>query len=203
MRYRDRLSIVCVILLVALAAGAAQADLTGWQSYIWYVDGTSDWMKVDEYVYDVTQTQSRLTEEGLWDDAYTGSILFSYNVFNASWYTSVTEWGYDIPGGTDFTYVRSPDGWTPGAPSGMSVGWHVSDPNDTDAPFDLGEGTDFFWLVTPNPGHSVYQATAVTPGTTDVATGPVSGPTPEPVTMALLAVGLPLGLLARRRRKED
>jgi len=27
--------------------------------------------------------------------------------------------------------------------------------------------------------------------------------TPEPITMALLALGLPLGLLARRRRKED
>jgi len=156
-----------------------------------------------------------------------GYYYYSYEIFaDATMTQNLSQWWLEIGGCPDATEVSgsplpddsglpNPGGW--GDSSGYTQGYSWD---------DMAIDGD---LVSPGPAYrAVNPSSPDTVGNTDVAigwfqfkstrppmdrdyaiqdgvlqwTGTVKGPTPEPITMALLALGLPLGLLARRR-KED
>jgi len=86
-------------------------------------------------------------------------------------------------------------GWTGTSGTHSWIGW--------------GQSLDTFWLVATNPPMKMVEAFAHDGDPTGqcntdnrYAYGMISAPTPEPVTLALLALGLPVGILARRRKKD-
>ncbi len=200
MRRFSIMSFVCVIVLFALTAGMAVAtEEVG--IYYWPpgTDGSDADLKVQEDV-------EWLVEPGIWQYRYTVTNL-AYEPI------AVNEWGYVMPG-IAFTYVAAPVGWGYGPVMGTEdVAWHYlglvdGDGNPIGSPigeeYDFGQGSqDSFVIWSDGAPHHLYTGTAYGDDGLLGPSGLVSGPTPEPITMALLALGLPLGLLASRRRKED
>ncbi len=169
---------------------------------------------VKEIVYDEEDTQILL---GSYVGAPDHGYLYTYTVHNVSldpalsW--GVYCWGYkDEP--YDVIWSRDEADWT----EYYDCAWNHGDwgwIDDTPTPVANTNipacTSQTFWYVSTSPPYALFDAFAHTIGGAGgtggageyYATGKISGPTPEPVTVALLALGLPLGLLARRRRKED
>lgn len=141
--------------------------------------------------------------------SYIGQYLYSYTVANDN-QSSTWCWGMQDPRKTGATinYVNSPTGWTdnffacPWASSSLvpdPVGWVTVQGGAYDIP--IGESLDTFWFISPNAPKGWYQGFAH--GDADqLAYGLVSGPSPEPSSMVLLAcVGVAATMLVRKRRK--
>jgi len=87
----------------------------------------------------------------------------------------------------------------PGTDNDSLSGWSLSIPSSPDTVGNTDVAIGWFQFKSTRP--PMDRDYAIQDGVLQW-TGTVKGPTPEPITMALLALGLPLGLLARRR-KED
>jgi len=208
--------VVGVALMGAMWPGVALAGCIEEGEYFLYVPGEEDWaVKIEEHVYGPEET---FEQTGI-ADAY----LYQYNVNNDSVLTNpgVWCWGFmEHPSTWGATVLAwySPPGW--GAPhdcaclSGVQAGWSgTAAPNgDGNAWHDYVpplQAFDGFWLVARQGPYRMADAFAHDGSpmgqcnqNNRYAYGQISAPTPEPVTLGLLALGLPLGLLARRR-KED
>lgn len=188
---RSCLRLASLAVLVILVAGTTTVQASEIGIYYWPED--TELLKIEEDATDTPDAE--------------GWYYWSYTVTNIGWTEDVTAWGYNIPDSVSFEYCGTPPtGWSTGA-TGYDVGWTGSDGYEITAtmpaPGNQYHSVDNFFIRSQAPPHSIYTGTAVgsatTPGT---LSGDISGPTPEPVTLGLLALGLPLGLLARRR-KED
>jgi len=178
----------------------------------------------DAYLYSYTVMNDQFNNPGIW--------CWGFCENPSSWGANVLGWtgptgwfpGAANPGASYPTWVQAGKNWTlvpwdcgcnPG--SGTEAGWTgTALPNPGAGPNEIqdwipkGDSLDTFWLVATNPPKKMVEAFvhdgspvgSCTSSNTYVY-GMISAPTPEPITMALLALGLPLGALAVRRRKED
>jgi len=205
MRRFSIMSFACVVVLVALAAGMAVAS-PHWEVGIYYWPPGSD---PGADIGDPDYPDLKIEEDVAWVDPDTGAEIdlgdpgiweYRYNVTNLDWDEDVTAWGYVMPG-IGFTYADAPPGWSYGA-AGMDVGWTWDGLDPDEGP--IADSLNTFKIWSEGAPHHLYWGTAIGDGCgPEDVSGWVSGPTPEPITMALLALGLPLGLLARRRRRDE
>lgn len=192
---RTHIRLMMALAAVALVFGTCSAYALEVGVYYW-PDEATKYIKVEE------DTSGAPDDDGWW--------YWSYTYTNVEWSEGIAEWGYDLPDGVEVEYLASPTNpadtseyWTPITDGTYDVGWRANGPNAylvTDVS-SFWHSTDNFKLRSKNEPHSIYTGTAMGDDQGSIQ-GDISGPTPEPVTMALLALGLPLGLVARRRKEE-
>ncbi len=242
------LAAVCVAMLSTVSVGVALGHIIEEGSYFLYIgDDTDPAVKVEEDVYDWTQTEN-LT-------GFTNAYLYAYTVTNfsptlgnpgiwcwgfcenpSSWGANVLAWsgpsgwfpGEQLRAGdfqqNGFWWTVDPwdcgchpGGTPPGTPH-VEAGWTGTMPPNPGAGANvlqdwipMAQSQNTYYLVATNPpkkmvmafAHDGWPVGGCASSENVYAFGKISAPTPEPVTMALLALGLPLGALAVRRRKED
>ncbi len=208
-------TLVCMAVLAAVVAAPARAQLVEETYLLTYETTTTGG---DPWLIGV------LVEEKVFD-ALGGGYLYQYFVINdltdpAQWgmdemglNSEIFEFGYSesLDGGPINVFGTGPNGsWSVAGDGGGSPQpvWSTSTVNtgigDPDA-------QDNFQYISNGPPHSMYEAYVIAAGpdglfeTDDdmTATGEISGPTPEPCTLALLGLGLSgagmIRLLKRRR----
>ena len=222
---RVLIAVVCMGMLSALSARVARADVIEEGLYHLYMAGDDRIMvQVLEKVYNQAQTLD-MTQ-------IANAHLYTYTVINdhftdanlGVWCWGFMEhpstWGATVLGWASPTGWAAP--WNCGCLAGTQAGWTgTALPNNSPRshPQDFikkGGSLNEFWLVARE---GPYKPDGVTVNTVDAfahggpnhgscvgitgpAYGKISAPTPEPVTLALLALGLPVGILARRRKKD-
>jgi len=210
MKRRFLLAAVGVAVLAAIA-GVAWSGLVEEGLYKLYVgDDPAEYAEVTEKVFWIDDV----------DDPWYGNYVYTYTVYNDRFANpNLWCWGMEDPrlSGATIVGFNTPANWIGNygcawqggnpAPVANPLGWIATvDANNVPQGIPLMQSLDTFWFVSPNPPKKMYDAFAHDgpnfAGAT-FAVGKVSGPTPEPFTLALLAMGLPLALLARRRRKDD
>ena len=222
--------VLAFVALVGLCANAAHA-LNFYVDYNVY-DDTSGSSGAYIYTYEIfadTVGQQTLSQwwlevggcpdiaEAPWSPTPTGTLPYLGDWSNASGYTQGYSWQKGVIDTNppvrsvrwDILWSMSADqdndgvgeGYEPGVDNGYLSGYSGTHPpgaphgvNNTDVAIG--------WFVIRSTRPPMNRDFTIQDGTAQW-TGTVKGPTPEPVTMALLALGLPLGILARRRRKED
>ena len=202
----SRILVVAVLALIVSMAWAQAVATPGWS---WIFDDTQAWL-LDVGNVEVKQDEWMWVADGGIPDQYgdvgsVGDYLYQYTVINNT-LTNVTSFGFTTDWNANVKQVR----WV-GDPIATLYGFApVANPNGVNSPYwattgaGLGYqvGLEGFQVISTGAPRAYYPAHVDTNGDPFVG-GETTGPTPEPITMALLALGLPLGLLARRRRKED
>jgi hypothetical protein len=230
---RVLLAVACVALLSALSPGLARAHVIEEGMYdLWYTDDQgvmTKYVEVKERVYDWTQTeeltgfsQAYLYSYTVLNDMFDNPGIWCWGFMDdpRSWGAQVLGWtgpsgwypGESYPGPPWNTWTQAGREWTLtpwdcACSSGGDAGW-TGTATATYTWIEKGDSLDTFWLVAKNPPLKMVEAFAhdgdpVGSCGGKFAYGEISAPTPEPVTMALLALGLPAGILLRRRHKEE
>ncbi len=200
-----KISRILAVVLLTLMVSTAWAVATG--GWSWIFDDTQAWLYPPGNV-EVKQDEWEWVEvDGIPDPyGYVGSVgdyLYQYTVINNT-ATNVTSFGFTTDWDANVKLVRV---GTDAALWGFAV---VANPNGVNSPYwatDLGglgfqQGVEGFQVISTGAPRAYLTAEVDNDGRPFVG-GLTTGPTPEPISLALLALGLPLGLLARRRRKED
>ena len=227
---RLMIAVVSVAIVSALCPGLARAHIIEEGMYdLFYTDGqgvVTKYAEVKERVYNWHQTYDLTGFSNAYLYSYTvmNDMFDNPGIWCWGFSDNPTTWGANVLGwtgpstwfpGASGTWVQAGKNWTlnpwdcgcnPGG--GGEAGWTgtASTPHAFIAKADT---LDTFWLVATNPPKKMVEAFAHDGSPTGqcnannrYAYGMISAPTPEPVTLALLALGLPVGILARRRKKD-
>ncbi len=226
------LAVVCVVLLSAVSAGVVMGHIIEEGMYDMYGPEGVKYAEVKERVYNPSQTFDMTGFQNAYLYSYTvmndmfdnpGIWCWGFCENPTTWGANVLGWtgpsswypGESYPNSPYNTWVQAGRNWTLNPwdcgcdpCNGNEAGW-TGTAQPSNAWIVKGEALDTFWLVATNPPKKMAMAflhdgpVGGCAAENTYVYGMISAPTPEPVTMALLALGLPLGALAVRRRKED
>jgi len=202
-----KISRILAVVLLASVVSITWAVTSG-GGWSWLGDDVQTWINPDGGVIQVKQDEWAWVADGGIADTYgyvgsVGDYMYQYTVINNT-ATNVTSFGFTTNWTAPVILVRT---GTDAAAWGFGA---VANPNAVNSPYwattgaGLGfqQGVEGFQVIARAPPRQYHPAHVDNNGVPFVD-GETTGPTPEPVTVALLALGLPLGLIVRRRRKED
>jgi hypothetical protein len=136
----------------------------------------------------------QVTEKVWWDDTANQTIV-SYTTYNDAFASNITSVHIPVPSGIAAASVIAPTGWT-GGQAGNEISWQTPGPG-----IPMFQSLDTMIVQYPGLLNVVFQPVAKV----DLADGSllanstwVVSTVPEPVTLALLALG---GLATLRRRR--